>query len=409
MQGRLTALIGFTAVLGWLSVGAPGEGDWQSIQSAAPAQAGAAPAITHGPYLQIPTSTSITIVWHTNEKCVSKVEYGTGEKLDRMAISSRNGLIDNDRTSHVVRLAGLSPGTKYNYRVVSRLFGGYKQQHIVTWGESVSSPVYQFTTLDPDKARFAFSMVSDIHERAADLEAMLKQKHFSDVDFAVYNGDMMNDFMQADQIFNGFIDVSVRGFAKERPFVHARGNHELRGRHARSLEDYLPAAEGRPYYSFDHGNVHFIVLDSGEDKEDSHQYYNGLVDFQAYRKEQSAWLRSDLASEASRTAGFRIVFSHIPPRGAKGFAVQEVLENFEPPIHAAGIDLWLSGHTHRFQYVEPAAGQNTYPLIIGATDTITRVEVSRQNLTVMVARANGEVLLPPLQLERGGSKRQSAF
>jgi len=409
MHRRLTALIGFTAVLAWFSFGAPGEGGLRSSQGAAAANAGTALAITHGPYLQIPTGTSMTIVWHTNEKCVSKVEYGTGEELDRTAVSSRNGLIDNDRTSHVIRLAGLKPGTEYSYRVVSRLFGGYKQQHIVTWGETVRSPVYQFTTLDPDKARFAFSMVSDIHERAADLEAMLNQKYFADVDFAVYNGDMMNDFMQADQIFKGFLDVSVRGFAKYRPFLHVRGNHELRGRHARSLEDYLPAADGRPYYSFDHGGVHFIVLDSGEDKEDSHQYYNGLVNFQDYRKEQSAWLKSDLASEACRAARFRIVFSHIPPRGAKGFAVQEVMENFEPPINAAGIDLWLSGHTHRFQYVEPAAGQNAYPLIIGATDTIARIEASRENLRVMVVRANGEVLLPPLQLERGRSKRQPAL
>lgn len=78
----------------------------------APAQTdlGAALAITHGPYLQLPTSTSMTIVWHTNKKCVSKVEYGTGDELGMTAINSRNGLIDNDRTSHVIRINGLKPG-----------------------------------------------------------------------------------------------------------------------------------------------------------------------------------------------------------------------------------------------------------------------------------------------------------
>jgi hypothetical protein len=45
-------------------------------------------AITHGPYLQLPTSTSMVIVWQTNKKSVSKVEYGTNEKFGSTAISS---------------------------------------------------------------------------------------------------------------------------------------------------------------------------------------------------------------------------------------------------------------------------------------------------------------------------------
>ena len=33
-------------------------------------------AITHGPYLQLPTTTSMTIVWHTTGAGVSHVEAG---------------------------------------------------------------------------------------------------------------------------------------------------------------------------------------------------------------------------------------------------------------------------------------------------------------------------------------------
>ena len=32
-------------------------------------------AITHGPYLQGPRATSMTIVWFTNKKCISRVEF----------------------------------------------------------------------------------------------------------------------------------------------------------------------------------------------------------------------------------------------------------------------------------------------------------------------------------------------
>ena len=404
MKQKLTILLSLSILMVVGSAGASRTLPPPEEPSKAQEDPGAALAITHGPYLQLPTGTSMTIVWHTNKKCLSRVEYGTLESLGMTAVSSRNGLLDNDRTSHVIRLTGLQPGTRYRYRVVSREFGGYEKQHIVTFGETVTSPVYGFTTLEPGKERFSFTIVSDIHERASDLETMLAQKHFRDIDFAVYNGDMLNDFMRVDQVFTGFVDVSVKHFAAEKPFLFVRGNHEVRGRFARSLPDYFPTVDGRTYYSFDHGGVHFIILDSGEDKEDSHQYYNGLVDFQNYRKEQAAWLKRDLESDACRRAAFRIVLSHIPPRGAKGFAIQEVQQNFEPLVNGAGIDLWLSGHTHRFQRLDPAAGRNAYQLIIGATDTILRMEVTREALNVTAARQGGEALMPPLRLERGPAR-----
>ena len=115
--------------------------------------------------------------------------------------------------------------------------------------------------------------------------------------------------------------------------------------------------EGRAYYSFDHGSVHVVVLDSGEDKVDSHEYYNGLVAFDSYRKEQATWLEQDLRSEAARRARFRVVVSHIPPRGGKGYSVDQVRELWEPPANSGRVDLWLSGHTHRFARLDPTPGQ----------------------------------------------------
>lgn len=350
------------------------------------------PVITHGPYLQLPSSTSMTIVWHTDQRCVSRVEFGLDDRFDRRAISSRHGLIDNDRVNHIIHLTGLEPGMTYRYRVVSKAFLGYERQHIVAWGDSIISAPFEFTTLDPGKESFSFSMVSDLHERADELATMIGSAAWQDIDFAIYNGDMIDDFMEYDQIFTGFLDVSVAGYATGKPFIFTRGNHEVRGRFARSIPDFIPLKNGRAYYSFDHGPVHFIVLDSGEDKEDGHRYYNSLVDFTRYREEQARWLTEDLQSESAQRARFRIVISHIPPRGADRYWAESVRKHFEPPVHEGGVDLWLSGHTHRLMRIDPTQGENNYYLLIGPTHAVTRVDVSPDELRVTVTDTDGERL-----------------
>jgi acid phosphatase type 7 len=349
-------------------------------------------AIVHGPYLQLPAEDAVTVVWHTSRPAVSRVEYGPTVELGQQAASSRYGLVDNDRTSHAVRLVGLKPGTTYYYRVVSREFVGYEKQHIVKFGETVTGEALSFRTLARKAAPYTFAVVSDIHENAARLDTLLSRLDWASVPFVIFNGDMVNDFMSPDQPFTGFVDASVERFARRIPFVYVRGNHDVRGRHARRLADYFPTIEGRAYYSFDHGPVHFMVLDSGEDKVDSHEYYNGLVAFDDYRKEQAAWLDQDLRTDTARRARFRVLVSHIPPRGADGYSIEQVRTQWEAAANAGKVDLWLSGHTHRFARLDPTRGRNRYRLIVGAPDTLIRVDVTPAALTATVTRENGTVV-----------------
>jgi predicted phosphodiesterase len=316
------------------------------------------------------------------------VEYGPADRLGSTAISVEHGLISNHRTSHVIRLTGLSPGTTYRYRVVSREFVGYEKQYIVKYGETISSEVFSFTTFDDRQAACSFAMVSDIHENAKRLDALLALLDLRALGFMVFNGDMVNDFMSPDQPFTGFLDLAVARFARTMPLVSVRGNHDVRGRYARLLNASFPlptAARISP--SMTGRSTSWSRLGRGQGDTRAH---NSLVAFEPYRREQAQWLAGDLRSNGARRARYRVVLSHIPPYGGDTFAIQDVRQAWEGIANQGSVDLWLSGHVHRYMRFDPARGKNRYQLVVGAPDTVMRVDASSNRLAVTVTRETGE-------------------
>lgn len=358
-------------------------------------QTGKTFAITHGPVVQSPGPGEVTVTWHTNRNAVSRVQYGTSGRLDQIAVTSRDGLIPNDSTCHAVRLTGLTPGTPFQYRLISREFKGYVTSYHVEYGETAESDLFTCTPLDPAKERFSFLMWNDIHDDARRLEAMFKDVSWEGVDFVVLNGDILNDFVKHERFFSAFYDVCARKFGAALPLVFVRGNHETRGPWARRFSEFVPGRQGRPYYAFDHGGVHFLALDSGEDKPDDNEEYAGLVEFASFREAQTEWLRADLESKAALNARYRIVLSHQPPApvGCDGFGCQEVRRLWRPLVNAAGARLWLSGHTHDFAWCKPGEdGDNVFHAMTNPPDATVRVDVAPEALQVSVIRKGGDVL-----------------
>lgn len=358
-------------------------------------------SITHGPYLQQLTEASVMIVWFTSRESVSRVEYGTGDNyrtfpqwgsLLHIATANEHGLVDAYTTAHKVLISGLQPGKTYKYRVVSKEFLQFKPYEVI-YGDSIVSPIYQFETLDPNKSSFSFIQLSDIHEHAARLDTMLQAVDWENIDLVFYTGDAIDYFEEESQIFDGFLDMSVQHYATEKPLVYIRGNHETRGRYARRLMDFFPTESQRYYYSFNQGPVHFIVMDSGEDKEDEHPVYADLVDFDPYREAQAEWLKQDVQSEAFKRATFRVALFHIPPYGERHRHGEDHLTDLWAPVfNEAGIDLMLCGHRHRFSRHDPETGKNTYPLVITGINNVTRVDVTPEKLQVIVSHKNGDVV-----------------
>lgn len=346
----------------------------------------------------------MALVWATNGKCVSKVEYGpSADNLPNVATSTRHGLIDANTTLHRITLNGLRPGTTYHYRVVSTEITEFRAYR-AKFGGSVNRKG-QFTTLDPSKERFSFCVLNDRHDKAPGLRQALGSVRWEEVDLVVGLGDMMNDPASEEQIFRNFINPCAEFFAARIPLIMVRGNHETRGALARNLMDYFPTRSGRYYYSFDHGGVHFLLLDAGEDKADANVEYSGLVAFDDYLQEQTRWLEEELRSDAFRNARFRVCLLHIPPvvyredNETKFVRPGWVRDNWNPRLGKAGLDLMLSGHTHRYAEF-PADEKRAFPIVVGDTNTVIRVDVSPERLQLTTFKDDGSVLSRPPEVRR---------
>ena len=269
--------------------------------------------IIHGPYIQNMTENSVRVIWHTDKNCFSHVEYGETSSLGTIVRTSRNGLFDAYTTINNIRITGLEKGKQYYYRVVSREITSF-QPYSVTFGETATSGTYSFTTFDKEKESFSFVAISDIHQNSSKLTLMLNNIDWNGVDFIGYTGDMVDAISSADQIWT-WLDPSVDKFAKERPFVYVMGNHDKRGNYARYLPQYFSGEDntGKFYYAFTQGKVRFIVLDAGEDKEDDHSVYAGLVNFDSYRIEQANWLKDvETESDEFKNSLWQIALIHFP-------------------------------------------------------------------------------------------------
>jgi len=344
-------------------------------------------AVTHGPYLQELTSDGVTIVWTTGKACVGRVEYGIGE-LAKTAQTVRHGLVNANTKYHAVRITGLKAGQKYQYRLVNTeilKFGAYN----TALGQNINSGAYAFTTLNPAPAEFSFIVTQDIHSQADKYASLLDKVKLSEAAFVVLNGDMDNDPKNEAQIYSGHLDLSVERFAKEKPFVLVRGNHETRDAFARYLFDMYPHSSGRYYYSFSHGGVFFLVVDCGEDKEDTHPVYAGLNAFDEYRAEQARWIAKELQSSAAKSARYRIVLSHMPPtistevaRERPGYTMRMITEQWAPLFRNGNVDLVISGHTHREGWLAPGSKKGDFAIFVGSNQEIETVKVTEKAIEI---------------------------
>ena len=349
------------------------------------------------PYLQSPATDAMTVMWHTNVPCYSWVEYGTDTLNMQRARAYIEGEVIANTKLNCIRITGLTPGTKYYYRIHSQeitFYGPYLKE----FGETASSGMSSFKTLDNKSTDFTAVIFNDIHDKYPLFDKLFAQVKDVPYDIVFFNGDCIAD-VQTEDIALKSIDYYGRNFGANRvPSIYLRGNHETRGGYSMFLWNLLERMGGHSYGAFNIGDTRFVLLDCGEDKPDDHPVYYDMNDFTQYRKDQAEFLKKELASKEFKSATKKVLIHHIPVYGMRANAYVPCRDFWGDILAKADFTVCLNGHTHRYNYIPKGKDGNNFPVIIGGGSdevgaTVAILKKTGKQLNLKVLDAEGKTLL----------------
>ena len=310
--------------------------------------AGAAAALSPEPdhitltWTQDPRTTQ-TITWRTDTSVSSgQVRYyeNTGSEALLLAkpsvLSAKTSTLETSEDNmnvHSVSLTDLSPGKRYSYQVGS--------------GE-IWSQIHSFKTEPLTAGDFKFLVFGDSQSYDYGVWRTTLQRAYQahpDAAFFTNVGDLVDvgqDYAEWESWF-----AAVERVVEKLPIMPLTGNHEsYTPERSFSRPEFFtaqfmvpgngPAGMERQAYSFDYGEVHFVMLDSqsGEQRE-------FLPDLLARQRE---WLAADLAATKKK---WKVAFIHRPIYGNKPGGVNENLRQaFAPIFDQFNVDLVFTAHDH---------------------------------------------------------------
>ncbi|HYG76299.1 MAG TPA: metallophosphoesterase [Planctomycetota bacterium] len=296
-------------------------------------------AVTRGPYLQLGTPTFVEVRWRTDVPVTGRVFYGT-ERGNLNLIKEEQ----SPTTEHSIYVTGLTPGTTYYYSI------GDSSGARATPDDST----FTFRTAPPAGAA-APTRVWVIGDAGTGTSAQTRVRDA----YLNFTGTRRTDvwLMLGDNAYHSGSDADFqRNLFDVYPMLlrntvswPTRGNHEVTDFDG---SDYYAAfslpskgeaggtASGtEKYYSFNHGNIHFVCLDSqGSDRSSTGP--------------MASWLKLDLRANL---LPWTIAYWHHPPY-SKGthdsdweLELMEMRTQIVPILEEYGVDLVLCGHSHNYE------------------------------------------------------------
>ena len=219
----------------------------------------------------------------------------------------------------------------------------------------VESRTYSFSPVESVKTNIY--LLGDVHDR-----------HEAGVKTGTYFGDDLNMLvLMGDTSENGTKEgaMDAHRLASEItggsvPVLYVHGNHEARGKFSTELFRFVGVGD-KFYYTFHTGDIYGIVLDAGEDKEDSSEEYGGLACFDTYREEQIDFLDEIIKKGDYKKYKHVLVFLHIQLIEKRNEPMKDIYYRWIERINTIEPELMISAHEHYTDFVP--AGSDFFGMI----------------------------------------------
>jgi predicted phosphodiesterase len=322
--------------------------------------------------MMAPRSDGLEVVWAVGRLARGWVEWKGPDGTSGKAAETSFGFVPQGERVMRVRLDRLKPGTEYQLRAVAEAGDGTPAREEGPWRT--------FRTLDPKAATTQFAVWNDTHQWADTLKKL--HEVTPKADFLVWNGDTCNDWAQEEWLAPTLLHPGEQDISAGRPLMVIWGNHDVRGKWAFKMPEWVATPDGRPYHAFRSGPVACICLHTGEDKPDNHPSFGGRVAFDALRREQADWLAQAIVRPEIRDAPYRVVFCHIPLRWLKesqaaydqgGYDTysRRSRDAWHGSLVAWRAQVVISGHTHQTASI-PATSEFPYAQWVGGGPQLER-------------------------------------
>ncbi|MBM2813255.1 MAG: hypothetical protein HW421_17 [Ignavibacteria bacterium] len=273
------------------------------------------------PYLQVPSNNGVCVMVESDSKEPVTVQFGSNTSYGKEASSSAFLETGAEPASFVHRIFinGLPPNSVCHYRSIQ--------------GSDTTSDSY-FKTCGMPGEPLKFAVMGDcrsgkdLHARIA--KGILKNEPL----FSIYTGDLCFDRSYEKWKSEFFLPEELE-LSSRVPFCNSPGNHEGWTNNTKAFTQAPQSSSGsQEYYSFDIGDVHFIII-STENKccKDCPQYKFIEEDLKASKK---PWKIAAFHESAYCYGGH-----------GNNNMMKKVSENL---FEKYGVQLVVTGHSHFYQH-----------------------------------------------------------